>query len=74
MSPPAGARSTRGGLSPAGHVVAAADLIALRPGVGLPADRQGDLIGQRLGRDVAAGAPFVVADLWADDKETEHVA
>ena len=59
---------------PAGHVVSAADLIALRPGYGLGPDRQRELVGQRLTRDVDAGAPFLVADLHADDKGTEHVA
>jgi N,N'-diacetyllegionaminate synthase len=59
---------------PAGHVVSAGDLIALRPGRGLGADRQRELIGQRLRRDVDAGAPFQAADVLADDKGTEHVA
>lgn len=59
---------------PAGHVVSAADLIALRPAHGLGADRQRELVGQRLSRDVDAGAPFQLADLHAHDKGTEHVA
>lgn len=59
---------------PAGHVVSAADVIALRPGYGLGPDRQRELVGQRLTRDVDAGAPFQVADLHADDRGTEHVA
>jgi sialic acid synthase SpsE len=58
----------------AGDVVSAADLIALRPAHGLGADRQRELVGQRLGRDVDAGAPFQVTDLLAHDKDTEHVA
>lgn len=59
---------------PAGHIVSAADLIALRPALGLGADRQRELVGQRLSRDVDAGAPFQVTDLHAHDKDTEHVA
>ncbi len=59
---------------PAGHVVAATDLIALRPACGLGADRQRELVGQRLGRNVDAGAPFQPSDLHAHDKGTEHVA
>lgn len=59
---------------PAGHVVSAADLIALRPALGLTADRQRELVGQRLSRDVDAGAPFQIDDLHVHDKGTEHVA
>ncbi len=59
---------------PAGHVVSAADLIALRPAYGLGADRQRELVGQRLRREVDAGSAFQVADLYDQDKETEHVA
>ena len=59
---------------PAGHVVSAADVIALRPGFGLGADRLRDLIGTRLGRDVAGGTAFHAADLRALDQGTEHVA
>jgi sialic acid synthase SpsE len=47
----------------AGHVVRAEDIAVLRPGTGLPPDRETDLIGVRLTRDLAAGAPFVEADL-----------
>ncbi len=59
---------------PAGHVVAAADVIALRPGFGLGADRLEDLVGTRLVREVDAGAAFHAADLRLLDKGTEHVA
>jgi sialic acid synthase SpsE len=55
-------------------VVSADDLIALRPATGLGADRQRELIGQRLRRDIEAGAPFQIADLHVADRGTEHVA
>ena len=58
----------------AGHVVTAADVIALRPAAGLAADRQRELVGQRLTRDVEAGAPFQLSDLHIADRGTEHVA
>jgi sialic acid synthase SpsE len=59
---------------PAGHVIAADDIVALRPAAGLPADRQRDLVGQRLLRPVDAGTPFTAADLASHLKGTEHVA
>lgn len=59
---------------PAGHVVTADDVIALRPSGGLGADRQRELVGQQLGRDLEAGASFQVIDLHAADRGTEHVA
>lgn len=59
---------------PAGHVVSSADVIALRPAHGLGAERQRELLGQRLSRDVEAGAPFQAADLRVHDKGAEHVA
>lgn len=59
---------------PAGHVVSADDLIALRPAHGLGADRQRDIVGCRLRRDVAAGTPLVEGDLPLADRNTEHVA
>ena len=58
----------------AGHVVTADDVIALRPSGGLGADRQRELVGQQLGRDLEAGASFQVIDLHAADRGTEHVA
>ena len=58
---------------PAGHVVAADDVVALRPVAGLAADRQRELVGSRLPRAVGAGAPFLLTDLSAA-KGTEHVA
>jgi N,N'-diacetyllegionaminate synthase len=40
---------------PAGHVLAAGDLAAKRPGLGIPPSRQDELMGRRLKTDVAAG-------------------
>ncbi|MGD9905838.1 MAG: N-acetylneuraminate synthase family protein [Vicinamibacterales bacterium] len=57
----------------AGEVVTAADVIALRPAAGLGADRERELVGARLSRAIAAGAPFVTADL-PHAGGTEHVA
>lgn len=59
---------------PAGHVVTAADVIALRPGHGLGADRLHDLVGQRLSREIDGGAAFQLTDLRALDQGTSHVA
>jgi len=59
---------------PAGHVVSAADVIALRPAFGLGVDRLRALVGQRLARDVESGAAFQTSDLHVHDKGTEHVA
>lgn len=47
----------------AGHVVAPADVVALRPAVGLPPNRLGDLVGARLTRNIDAGAPFLDIDV-----------
>lgn len=58
----------------AGHVVRHADLMALRPGTGLGVERQRELVGQRLTRDLAAGAPFVAADLQDTARGSAHVA
>jgi sialic acid synthase SpsE len=57
-----------------GHRVQPGDVIALRPGVGLPPDRAGDLIGRPLPRDLAAGAPFLEGDLIPNHREAAHVA
>lgn len=59
---------------PAGYRVQAEDVIALRPGIGLPADREIDLIGRPLPRDLAAGAPFLEGDLIVRDGEASRVA
>jgi N,N'-diacetyllegionaminate synthase len=48
---------------PAGTVVADADVIALRPEQGVPANRWRDLIGTRTARAIAAFEPFRVEDL-----------
>jgi sialic acid synthase SpsE len=50
---------------PAGHVVVAVDVIALRPASDVWPDRQSALIGSTLTRDLAAGAPFLPCDLRA---------
>lgn len=47
---------------PAGHVLRADDLAALRPLAGIAAARGPSLVGRALGRAVAAGAPLVAAD------------
>jgi N-acetylneuraminate synthase/N,N'-diacetyllegionaminate synthase len=47
----------------AGTVVAAADLVALRPGTGLAPGRLGELVGRRTARPVEAGARVEPADL-----------
>jgi N-acetylneuraminate synthase/N,N'-diacetyllegionaminate synthase len=48
---------------PAGAVVAATDLIALRPGTGIPPARQADLVDRRTRRPVAAGRPVLPDDV-----------
>jgi sialic acid synthase SpsE len=48
-----------------GDIVAAGDVIALRPATGLSAHRLGALVGTRLVRAVAAGEPFVENDVTA---------
>jgi sialic acid synthase SpsE len=48
---------------PAGHVVADADVMALRPASEVPPDRRTALVGSTLTRDVADGAPFLPSDL-----------
>ena len=50
-----------------GETVRAEDVVALRPASGLPANRWHELVGCRLQRPVAAGAPFEIhdLDLWA---------
>jgi sialic acid synthase SpsE len=59
---------------PAGHRIEPGDVIALRPGVGLPADRQADLIGRRLPRDLPMGHPFLEGDLVVSYHEAARVA
>lgn len=45
-------------LLPVGTIIAEADLIALRPGDGIPANRIHDVVGCRVISDVPAGAPL----------------
>lgn len=47
---------------PAGHIVGRADVMALRPALGLGAEHERDLIGARLARTLAAGQPFTPDD------------
>ena len=47
---------------PHGHVVGDADVVALRPALGLGAERQRDLVGARLARTVPAGHAFTAED------------
>jgi sialic acid synthase SpsE len=58
----------------AGHRVRANDIIALRPGVGLSPDRELDLIGRVLLRDIPAGAPFLEGDIVQRPDEAARVA
>ncbi|MEZ5284172.1 MAG: N-acetylneuraminate synthase family protein [Vicinamibacterales bacterium] len=58
----------------AGRRITPADIIALRPGSGLPADRELDLIGRVLPRDVPAGAPFLEGDLVVQHQGASRVA
>lgn len=48
---------------PAGHLLGDSDLIAKRPGDGVPANRINDLLGRRLARAVAADEPVRRDDL-----------
>jgi sialic acid synthase SpsE len=50
---------------PAGAVVAVEDLIALRPGIGIPPGHRDSLIGHRTARAVAVGTLIQDADLQA---------
>jgi sialic acid synthase SpsE len=47
----------------AGQVVAAADVIALRPASAVLPDSKPELVGSRLTRSVPAGVPFLASDL-----------
>ena len=59
---------------PAGHVVSAADVVALRPAFGLGAERLRELVGRRLTREIDGGTAFTATDLRVLDQGTEHVA
>jgi N,N'-diacetyllegionaminate synthase len=48
---------------PAGSEVALADLVAIRPGTGLPPARGADIVGRRTSRAVRAGVAVAEADL-----------
>lgn len=63
--------STRG--LAAGHLISASDLIALRPGIGLSAERQEDLVGLVLQRDMEPGMAFLDRDL-VTAREVDRVA
>lgn len=58
----------------AGDVVKESDVIALRPGIGLAADRLAELVGHRLERDVEAGMAFLDADTRGRRLEVDRVA
>jgi sialic acid synthase SpsE len=47
----------------AGEIVGAADVVALRPAIGLDVNRVGQLVGSRLERDLEEGMPFLERDL-----------
>ena len=49
----------------AGHVVAANDIIALRPASALTPDRMADLVGVTILRGLEPGMPFILTDLEA---------
>ena len=46
-----------------GAVLSAADIVALRPGSGIPANRIGDVVGRRLSTDLPAGTALRYEDL-----------
>ena len=50
-----------------GQIVRSADIVALRPGNGLPLDAEAHLIGTRLTRGLAAGQPFEACDLALEE-------
>src|SRR6185295_8324193 len=51
---------------PAGHVIEAADLVALRPATGLAPAAAAGLAGRRLARPVTEGAALFESDLIAE--------
>jgi N,N'-diacetyllegionaminate synthase len=55
---------------PAGHVVKVDDIAVLRPGTGLPPEREADLIGVRLTRTIDDGGAFLACDLAAPETGT----
>jgi sialic acid synthase SpsE len=59
---------------PAGHVVTGEDLVALRPASGLPPSALFSLIGRRLTRPLAAGAPVTASHVDLQIAEAHRVA
>lgn len=60
---------------PEGHVIAADDLVALRPATGMPPALVGTVLGRRLGQPLAAGDPLTVHHLDAQSlSESPRVA
>jgi sialic acid synthase SpsE len=55
-------------------MVQAADLVALRPGIGISADRVAEVIGRRVMRYVAAGTPLEMSDVELDRERAGRVA
>jgi N-acetylneuraminate synthase/N,N'-diacetyllegionaminate synthase len=58
----------------AGEMVQTSDLIALRPGSGIPADRIADVVGRRVTRFVAAGTALELSDVALDAERAGRVA
>jgi N,N'-diacetyllegionaminate synthase len=56
---------------PAGHVVCAGDVIALRPAAGLDPNRSNRLLGARLEREIGRGEPFLETDLQMNAQGAE---
>ncbi len=52
---------------PAGHVLTESDLVAKKPGTGIPAEQLGALVGRRLARPVATDQLLAVEDLAVED-------
>lgn len=59
---------------PAGHVVTADDLVALRPASGLPPSALSSLLGCRLRRSISAGEPVTAAHVDLRVAEAHRVA
>jgi sialic acid synthase SpsE len=59
---------------PAGAIVGAGDVVALRPGIGLAPIRIADLVGVRLARAIEAGAPFTDDDIAEEARLHRDVA
>jgi len=52
---------------PAGHVLTDADLVAKKPGTGIPAEQLGALVGRRLARPITTDQLLAVEDLAVED-------